>query len=181
MSPPDRLRPGPHDKSGVWVGASLFTGYAAGLFLLAMLSIVSGGFLAASLWGWMVVLALFGFTLSIPYGLSWARGEVRQKDRRADRIDVRELPRGEPGSTYVIVEPEKRKGSKWVKSKELGPISNAIYAIGYRGPVVLGDAVLSATWTWIAQLMGRRSRGQVSDTTYTTDTEASRRRVDQEF
>jgi hypothetical protein len=144
-----RLKPGPARKSQAWRAGALFLGWAVILILIAVLP-----FPFEFSVGWLVVaLALGGLALSIPFGLSWLRGEEPAELPR-DPVPVRvtDVPTGQPGATYVVVASSLPRALRY---KELHPFWYFLGAIFWRGPMALGDWLLTGLWNLIARVLNR--------------------------
>jgi hypothetical protein len=100
---------------------------------------------------WSLVLLIFGVLLSFRFGRAFARGEILER-HFAKQVHPTVDVQGQPGSTYVVLEPARRGGK--VRPESFSPFWWALYSIVVRAPVALGDVVLTLGWRWFGGLGG---------------------------
>jgi hypothetical protein len=107
-----------------------------------------------------IVLLAVGGLLSLPYALDWLRGGLEEPSAPKEDVRVREVE-GSGGSTYVVVTgatagaaPATAAGRS-VRVKDVGPGWYLAYMLVWRGPVTLGDALLTGIWNGVGRLQGR--------------------------
>jgi hypothetical protein len=149
-----RLRAGPAFKTPAWRAGSFFVGWGAILLVLGLISI---GPLSVSGLGRLIVLLLvIGVGLSLPYGVAWLRGREPKPPHEPDPVPVKvaEIPTGEPGNTYVVVDAAPRI-PRVVRYRELSPFWYFLAVVFWRAPVTLGDWILCGLWSVIGWIVGR--------------------------
>ena len=97
------------------------------------------------------MLFIFGVLMSFRFGRAWKQGEVLER-HFAKQIHPTVDVQGQPGSTYVVLEPA-RVGRR-VRPESFSPFWWALYSILVRAPVALGDVVLTLGWRWFGGLGG---------------------------
>jgi hypothetical protein len=145
------LPSGPGRKSAIWRGASLLVGWA--VFLLVILGWILSPWVDIPGLGRIVLILIgLGILLSIPYGLAWLRGDAHE----ASDLPRQVLPEvhNTGGGTTVVVVPQ-TSGFRGPRIRELGVFAYLCWAIFYRGPLVVGDFLLTALWNLIGAIRRR--------------------------
>jgi hypothetical protein len=146
----ETLQPGPWLKTPGW----RFGAWLLGIAVLAVLvDWITGD--AVDL-GWRVYLVmLLGFLISVPYGVSWIRGQAPPPPQPATLVPQAQIQGEGTGNTYVLVGPTTTaRFGLGRKPKDLGPIAWFFYSVFWRWPLVAGDAILTAAWRGINRLFG---------------------------
>jgi hypothetical protein len=139
---------GPELKDPLWRWGAWCVGLVAFFFLLWVGT--WGG--VTLVWHvWSLVLLIFGVLLSFRFGRAFARGEILER-HFAKQVHPTVDVQGQPGSTYVVLEPARRGGK--VRPESFSPFWWALYSIVVRAPVALGDVVLTLGWRWFGGLGG---------------------------
>lgn len=144
------LQPGPWLKTPGW----RFGSFLLGIGLMALLTDwITGD--AVDLGSRVYLVMLLGFLVSIPYGLSWMRGQAPEPPKPATLVPQAAIQPDGSGNTYVLVNPGGGGGKGLVRRpSELGPISWFLYTIFWRVPLMVGDAILTAAWRGITRVFG---------------------------
>ncbi|HMO00043.1 MAG TPA: hypothetical protein PKD59_11570 [Miltoncostaeaceae bacterium] len=139
---------GPELKDPLWRWGAWCVGLVAFLFLLWVAT--WGG--VTLVWHmWSLVLLIFGVLMSFRFGRAYGRGEILERHFSKQihpTVDVQ----GQPGSTYVVLEPARRAGK--VRPEGFSPFWWALYSVVVRAPVALGDVVLTLGWRTLGGLGG---------------------------
>jgi hypothetical protein len=139
---------GPQLKDPLWRWGAWCVGLVAFFFLLWVAT--WGG--VQLVWHmWSLVLLILGVFLSFRFGHAYGRGEILER-HFAKQVHPTVDVHGQPGSTYVVLEPA-RSGRR-VKPESFSPFWWALYSIVVRAPVALGDIVLTLGWRWFGGLGG---------------------------
>jgi hypothetical protein len=151
VTPGKALRSGPARKSPIWRGASLLIGWGLLLFVLFGW-ILSPWVDVPGLTRIVLILIGLGILLSIPYGLSWLRGDA---DESGDlpRPALPEVHTTGEGTTVVVMPPV--TSLRGPRIRELGVFAYLSWAIFYRAPLVVGDFLLTGLWNLIGAIRRR--------------------------
>jgi hypothetical protein len=139
---------GPEVKDPLWRWGA----WAVGVVAFAMLVWIAtlGG--VSVVWNfWALVMFIFGVLMSFRTGRAWKQGE-RLERHFARQVHPTVDVQGQPGSTYVVLEPA-RTGGK-VRPEHFSPFWWALYSLLVRAPVALGDVVLTLLWRTFGGLSG---------------------------
>lgn len=140
---------GPQVKDPLWRWGSWAVGLVA-FFALAWVATLGG---IGVFWHmWSLVLLAFGVAMSFRTGRAWQQGE-RVERHFAKEVHPTVDVKGQPGSTYILMEPA--RGGGRVKPESFSPFWWALYSIVVRAPVALGDVVLTLAWRTLGGLGGR--------------------------
>lgn len=147
-----------HRKDELWQIACWPTGVIALLTFVWVFTFFKINLLTwMGWWQWLVILALIGgFSSRAP--LLWARREEHVDDDEAVTPSVNIA--GQEGSTYVVVEPPRLPGQRrrGVRPRDYEPSHWTLYSALVRGPLELGNVVL--TYLWRFPLRPRRERAE---------------------
>jgi hypothetical protein len=149
----------PRNPLSLWNGATWLVGVPVLIELVQLLATISGGWFTLDIHGTLLVLALVGFLFSIPDGLAYVRGDEPHRTPSRRRWDVEQLPRGDPGPSYVII--ETRSSYRGLKPRELSPLWYVLYVVFVQAPREVGDVLLEAFWRTLGRTGdGRRRAGR---------------------
>lgn len=155
----------PRDPLSLWNGATWLLGVPVLLELVALLAHLSGGWFGlGGLHLTLLLLAIAGVALSVPDGRAWLAGRDPHRAPSKRRWEIDQLPRGDPGPSYVII--ETRSSYRGLRPRELKPGWYVLYVVFVAAPREVGDVLLTAFWTNMGRGQGRvrgRERGQVVD------------------
>jgi hypothetical protein len=100
-------------------------------------------------------LLLFGILLSMPFGMSWAKGEVVPRPPKPITMRFREDVLNTPGMYAMeFIDVPKQKMGPRITERALGPVLYDLWWLIHRFPLLIGDKLLSGVWTLIARLTG---------------------------
>jgi len=139
---------GPNLKDPLWRWGAWCVGVVA---FCALLWIATLGGVDLLFHVWTLVLFIFGVLMSFRFGRAWKRGETLER-HFAKQVHPTVDVQGQPGSTYVLLEPARAIGR--VRPEGFSPFWWALYSILVRAPVALGDVVLTLLWRWFGGLGG---------------------------
>jgi len=170
----------PRNPLSLWNGATWLLGVPVLIELVQFLASISGGWFSLDIHGTLFVLALAGALLSIPDGLAYVRGEDPHRLPSRRRWDVEELPRGDPGPSYVII--ETRSSYRGLRPRELQPGWYVLYVVFVQAPREVGDVLLTTFWRSLGRGRGtRRARAEAESEDRFTGGEPERLQPPQEF
>ena len=157
---PVPLRAGPGRKTSSWRAACFLLAWGVIFLLWPWVTPDVLSFSGQSRLG--IALMVLGLLTSVPYGMEWYRGRtVEAAPPPREMVQVREIE-GSGGSTYVVIASPPVAttaapvaAERSVRVREVGPGWYVGYMVFWRGPVTLGDALLTALWNGIGRLQGR--------------------------